>query len=162
MTVLLEGNGIRSEAFKAYPHQTDNVYPKCKVTEEPKEIRTVSFHGLSSSFNCRMRFDHMLLDKNIKLHDMDSCTRPSHGAFVEIRTINQAINLFERTWASQYGYIRSLIADHAFITDNFQRHADSVGMKLFPLLSQRHNKNVLESKRTVLGYIFCIPRVATR
>ena len=154
MQILLERNDMWSTEVKAYLHQTVEVCHQCKVTDEPKDMRKVSLRDLSSSFNDRVCLDHVFLDDYVVLHFMDSSTRLSQGAIVTTKTVREAIDHFEMIWVSQYGYPESLLADQAFITDEFKRYADSVGMNLLPVPSRRHNKNVLESKHRVLRDIF--------
>lgn len=146
MMILLERNGIWSDNVKSYFLQMVEICPKCKMTEGPKGMRKVSLDDLSSFFIDRVCPDHVFLDKHVVLHFMDSSTRLSHSAIVETRTVKEAINLFEMFWVSQNGYPHSLIAEQAFVTDDSQKIADSVGMKLLRVPSRCHHKNVLESK----------------
>ena len=154
MQILLERNDLWSNEVKAYLHQTVEVCHQCKMTDEPKDMRKVSLHDLSSSFNERVCLDHVFLDNYVVIHFMDSCTRFSQGAIVTTRTVHDAIDHFELIWVSQNGYPKSLLADQAFITGEFKRYAESVGVNLLPVPSRRHNKNVLESKHRVLRDIF--------
>lgn len=104
MQVLLDRNGLWTADVKAYLYQSVDRCHLCKKTEEPKDIRKVSLHGLSSLFNDRGCIDHLFLDNNVELHFMDSSTRLSHGAIVATTTMHEAIELFDMIWVSQYGY----------------------------------------------------------
>lgn len=154
MKILLERNDIWSYDVRAYLHQTISVRHQCRVTDEPKGMRKVSLHDLSSTFKNRVCVDHLFLDSHALIHFMDTSTRLSHGTVVQTRSFAEAIEFFELVLVSQYGYSKSILADQAFNTDEFTEYANSVGMKLLPVPSRRHNKNVLESKHRVLLDIY--------
>lgn len=48
---------------------------------------------------------------------------------------------------SYYVYPSSVLADQAFVADDFRNYSNYCGAKLLHVTSLRHNKNVLESKR---------------
>lgn len=59
MQILVERNDIWSDDVNAYLYQTIDLCCQCKVTEERKGMRKVSFHDLSSFFNDRVCLDHI-------------------------------------------------------------------------------------------------------
>ena len=90
-----EANGLWSDETKAYHYQTIDTCYQCKVTKELKDMRMVSLHDISSSFNDRVCIDHLFLGNHVILHFMGSSTRLLHGSIVTSRAVREAIDIFE-------------------------------------------------------------------
>lgn len=120
------------------------------MTEEPKGMTKAFHYEIGSSFNDLVCLEHTVLNKLVVSDFMDSCNSLFHGAIVSARTVHEAFDHYEMIWVSQYGYPKSLIADQAFITEEFQMYAESVGIKLPPESSPQYTRSVLELKHQVL------------
>lgn len=152
--ILLERNAIWNEQVEKYVGSVLEECEHCRKTALPKSSRKVSISTMSRGFNKVICVDHMYLGDHCVMHIMDTASRYSVGSVVQSTNMDEAIDVFEGTWLSQFWEPEEVAFDPGFNNDQFKSFLEKYGVLVRPLPPRRHSKNVIESKHRIIRDIY--------
>jgi len=88
------------------------------------------------------------------MHIMDTISRYSVGSVVDTTNMDQAIEVFENTWLSQFWEPEEVVFDRGFNNAPFKSFLSKYSISARALPPRRHSKNVIESKHRIIRDIF--------
>lgn len=96
----------------------------------------------------------MFPSEHCVLHIMDTKTRLSAGVICADTLLSNAIYALQIGWLTPFWIPASIRAGDGFNHTKFIYFVKSIGSQFEPILPRHHNKNVLDSKHSILRLVF--------
>lgn len=154
MPLLFEMNILWSNTDDVYVCKTLKTCTSCHATAWSHLIREVSSSSLSTAFNEVCCIDLLCLDAIRLLHCMENAARYSAIFVLDSTALRESFIGCEVYWLSWFWIPISIQADFAFNHQRFQKYLKEMKVKFQLVPPQRHRKNQLKSKHSVIRNIY--------
>lgn len=152
--ILLERNGLWNEEVEKYVQNIISNCRACHAKAPPQLPRKVSFSPLTKNIDEIVCIDHFYLDETCFIHFMNLVSRYSVTQIVENTQLHHVVSAFEHLWKDQFWYPETIRGNDAFLKGKFKEHIDELGIKFELVPKQRHYKNAIESKHSIIRSMF--------